>query len=261
LNNTKIEWCDRTWNLVTGCLHGCLYCYARKQVARFKGDYKQALDKKFLHEIDIPKERTTKKGTTVIAPFPYGFEPTFYHYRLDEPQRIKKPQNVFVCSMADLFGEWVPDEWIRQVFEACAKAPQHRYLFLTKNSKRYNDLYGKSGFPLTDNFWFGTTKTKEDDYCFCYRSNNTFLSIEPIQEEITFKAGIRPNLGWVIIGAETGNRKGKIIPERKWIANILSACWDFGIPVFMKDSLAKIWGAPLIQEYPWKTAENIGVRV
>lgn len=37
MNKTKIEWCDSTWNPVTGCLHGCEYCYARKQVNRFKG--------------------------------------------------------------------------------------------------------------------------------------------------------------------------------------------------------------------------------
>lgn len=37
MNNTKIEWCDSTWNPVTGCLHGCEYCYAKKQANRFKG--------------------------------------------------------------------------------------------------------------------------------------------------------------------------------------------------------------------------------
>lgn len=26
---TKIDWADTTWNPVTGCLHGCAYCYAR----------------------------------------------------------------------------------------------------------------------------------------------------------------------------------------------------------------------------------------
>jgi len=29
MNKSKIEWCDSTWNPVTGCLHGCEYCYAR----------------------------------------------------------------------------------------------------------------------------------------------------------------------------------------------------------------------------------------
>ena len=32
---TKIDWCDSTWNPVTGCLHGCEYCYARRIAERF----------------------------------------------------------------------------------------------------------------------------------------------------------------------------------------------------------------------------------
>ena len=31
INKTKIEWCTHTWNPVTGCRHGCPYCYARKR--------------------------------------------------------------------------------------------------------------------------------------------------------------------------------------------------------------------------------------
>ena len=50
-------------------------------------------------------------------------------FRLKEPEQKTKPQTIFVCSMSDLFGAWVPDEWIEAVFEACEKAPQHRYLF------------------------------------------------------------------------------------------------------------------------------------
>lgn len=37
---TKIDWCDSTWNPVTGCLHGCEYCYARRIAERFGGGYK-----------------------------------------------------------------------------------------------------------------------------------------------------------------------------------------------------------------------------
>ena len=35
MNDTKIEWCDMTWNPVTGCKHGCEYCYARRVANRF----------------------------------------------------------------------------------------------------------------------------------------------------------------------------------------------------------------------------------
>ena len=35
LHKTKIEWATHTFNPVTGCLHGCEYCYARRLVSRF----------------------------------------------------------------------------------------------------------------------------------------------------------------------------------------------------------------------------------
>lgn len=38
MDKTKIEWCDSTWNPVTGCLHGCEYCYARQIAERFRGE-------------------------------------------------------------------------------------------------------------------------------------------------------------------------------------------------------------------------------
>ena len=37
MEKTKIDWCDSTWNPVTGCWHGCEYCYARKMAHRFSG--------------------------------------------------------------------------------------------------------------------------------------------------------------------------------------------------------------------------------
>lgn len=38
MNRSKIEWCDHTWNPITGCRHGCKYCYANHMVKRFAGD-------------------------------------------------------------------------------------------------------------------------------------------------------------------------------------------------------------------------------
>lgn len=111
MNRSKIEWCDSTWNPVTGCLHGCEYCYARGIAKRFGfGAYEPDINKRVLLE---PPVSAGKK-----VPYPFNFEPTFHKYRLDE-YSIKKGRTIFVCSMADLFGEWVPDEWIEEVFAAC----------------------------------------------------------------------------------------------------------------------------------------------
>jgi len=110
-----------TWNPVTGCLHGCQYCY-----------------------------------------------PTFHRYRLDEPAQKKKPQNIFVSSMGDLFGDWVPDSWIKTVFEATNKAPQHNYLYLTKNPDRYYQLGDGDNAIIPDDGltgWFGASAETEEAAC------------------------------------------------------------------------------------------------
>ena len=57
---------------------------------------------------------------------------------------------------------------------------------------------------------------------------------------------------WVIIGAETGNRKGKIIPKREWVENIVEAAQITGMKVFMKESLRGLMGADFRQEFPWE---------
>jgi protein gp37 len=280
MNKTAIEWCDYTWNPITGCLHKCPYCYAEKITKRFGVHFQDT--EELIHVIDEPKYKEKEHydngcGSIIasITPpeielrqisYPFDFAPTFHRYRLDEPQHIKKSQNVFVCSMADLFGKWVPEEWIREVFEACKKAPQHRYLFLTKNSDRYTEL--NSLLPKLDNFWFGTTITPEENTYWYSVNHNFFVSIEPIMSDysnICTEVQSFENIGgapmylpWVIIGAETGNRKGKVIPKREWIENIVNECRRTKTPVFLKSSLVEIWGEPLIQEFPWEGRENEG---
>lgn len=239
MEKTKIDWCDSTWNVVTGCLHGCEYCYARGMANRFDGGKKLKYGIRTV--LDEPVVIEDKKSA-----YPYGFTPTFHRYRLNDYVG-KKGRNIFVCSMADLFGKWVPDSWIEEVFKACEKAPQHNYLFLTKNPQRYVELARKGILRCSDNMWYGWSQTRNEDVktlCFpC--SPQLFISVEPILEPV------RPSLeDWIIVGAETGRRKDKVIPKREWIERIVEDCRKFDIPLFMKSSLAEIWGEPLIQEFP-----------
>ena len=252
MNKTKIDWCDSTWNPVTGCLHGCEYCYARNIANRFGGnqdlDYfleteeKPELKEQKLHVLDAPLAKYNFEAS--VAPYPFCFEPTLYRYKLDEYAN-KKGRNIFVCSMADLFGKWVPDEWIEEVFRACAKAPQHNYLFLTKNPGRYVELINKGMLPGTDNMWYGYSSTQRKSAEWWNPMYNIFASVEPILEPMD-----APRCKWCIIGAETGRRKDKVVPERAWIEDIVNTCRSWNIPIFMKSSLADIWGEPLIQEFP-----------
>lgn len=126
MNNTKIEWATKTWNPVTGCNRGCPYCYAKGIARRFGGQVggRSIKANPMLHDIHKPFAVIRKNRKIIKAPFPFDFEPTFHRYRLDEPLQKKKPQNIFVSSMGDLFGPWIPDEWIQAVFNACKQATQ-----------------------------------------------------------------------------------------------------------------------------------------
>jgi len=257
MQKTKIEYVDYTFNPITGCLHGCEYCYARRIARRFAKREVDVLTYDFAHYTDVIKGDicysnthhtldTPEKVEGKISCYPYEFSPTFHRYRLGEPQKIKKPQNIFVCSMGDLFHDAIPDEWIQAVFAACEKAPQHRYLFLTKNPGRYEQFIKKY---MPKNMWFGWTQTRPSGLAFqTHHSWQTFLSLEPMQAEFNFP---NPQFDWIIIGAETGNHKGKIIPKREWIESIVFECRRKNIPIFLKNSLKDIWQDDLIQEYPW----------
>ncbi|MCD8365981.1 MAG: phage Gp37/Gp68 family protein [Clostridiales bacterium] len=184
-----------------------------------------------------------------------GFSPTFHRYKLDEPSHWKKPKNIFVCSMADLFGNWVPGEWINEVFEACDRAPQHRYMFLTKNPKRLCDLANKGLLPeWKDNWWFGSTVTNKESRIFASGiSWNQFISFEPLHENLEAGLGSFGGVRWFIIGAETGNRPDKIIPEKAWVDNICEAAELTQAAIFMKDSLIPVVGVEnMRREFPWE---------
>jgi len=200
--------------------------------------------------INIRFDAKKQKEIHTVAPYPFGFLPTLRRDRLIIPQLWKKPRTIFVGSMCDLFGEWVPDEWIKAVFGACEAAPQHRYLFLTKNPARYERLLDKYMSP---NMWFGWSQDGPmgDKTVFSsHHSVNTFVSIEPLHRP--FEEFHIRGIGWAIVGAETGNRKGKILPEKKWVDDIAAACHEAGVPLFMKESLRTIMGNDFIQKFPWE---------
>lgn len=267
---TKIDWCDSTWNPVTGCEHNCEYCYARGIANRF-GGFDHDEDKNpvgtqiaiGIQCLDRPKYIMRKNGLSK-APYPWFFLPTFHRYLLDQPGKWSEPRTIFVCSMADLFGAWVPDEWIREVFAACDKAPQHRYLFLTKNPKRFKELR-KNGINLPKDCWIGTSVTNDEQEANQYTGRtrfisdnwdavvNWFVSVEPILERMS-RSSIEnlTVMHWVIVGAETGRRKDKCVPKKEWIDEIAAECKRCRVPIFMKESLRALMGDDFRQEFPWE---------
>lgn len=266
MKRSRIEWCDYTWNPITGCRHGCPYCYARRMVARFAGDVRLNLmaEKDYslvpaadggadIYVLDEPMMNET--GSPLV--YPFGFAPTFHRYRLDAPAKVKTGNNIFVGAMADVFGDWTPDDWITEIFNICRKYPIHNYLFLTKNPERYERIDSAGILPACKNMWYGSTLTGPEDRCFVSDAHNTFWSIEPIHApfQLCERDGSLPD--WIIIGAETGHRKDRIIPQREWIEDIVTWCEESGIPVFLKDSLIPIVGESGIRrEFPQQLQQS-----
>lgn len=186
--NQNVGWAQYTFNPVTGCLgpdgdgKHCPYCYAEKIAKRFG----------------------------------QSFKPTFHPERLDAPQNTPAPKvgntRVFVCSMGELFGPWVPDEWICQILDVVHANPQWTFLFLTKFPL-------KLPLPWPKNAWIGATIDRQErlqkttDSFLALRKvgikNKLFISCEPLLEHIILPGSLLDVLSWIIIGAKSeGKKKG-----------------------------------------------------
>lgn len=213
MNRTSIEWTQWSWNPITGCKHGCWYCYAKKLTQRFK------------------------------KIFPNGFEPTFHPERLMEPCDLKKLSKIFVCSIADLFAPWTPNAWRNQVFDAMYACPvHHQFQMLTKNPERIPNV--KPILPIAqkypDNWWFGTTVTNENEdwknieEIKKVNAKVRFVSFEPLLGPLPQEIDLN-GLEWVIIGKLTGSKRVKL--DEEWVNDIVTRAGLLGIPVFLKNNL------------------------
>jgi protein gp37 len=150
--------------------------------------------------------------------------------------------------MGDMFGEWVPAEWISAVVQVAEKCPHHTFLFLTKNPARYNEIW----WP--PNCWIGTTVesslTASRLVCISkVKAPVRFVSFEPLTGAVAkFDLEALRDVQWVIIGAMTG--PGAVKPKPEWVSRIINRARDFNIPVFLKANLG--WPEQ-IREFP-KTA-------
>lgn len=118
-----------------------------------------------------------------------GFAPKLVEKELRKKFR---DQFVFVSDMGDLFGEWVPSEWIVKVLNAIKQNPDSTFLLLTKNPRKYKDFI--SLFP--SNVVLGVTLESNREYPISkapspserYRSmadidfENKLVCVEPIMD-------------------------------------------------------------------------------
>lgn len=210
---SKIEWTEKTWNPITGCTKfsaGCAHCYAETMANRLKA--------------------------MGVEKYSNGFTPTLHEDSLFEPLAWEKPHTIFVCSMADLFHEVVPFEFIDKVMSTIQKTPWHRYQILTKRAQRMADYFSKTAVP--SNVWLGVTVENQQtksriDIIRTMAAPVRFLSCEPLLEDL----GVLDltNINWVIVGGESGVQARPMHPD--WARSIRDQAIANGIAFFFKQ-----WG-------------------
>jgi len=129
---TKIEWCDETWNPVTGCekvSQGCKHCYAERQWPRFHG--REWVDVPLKGQ--IAETYSEIKTVNIQRPFTHVM---CHPERLEQPLRWSRARRIFVNSISDLFHEAVPYDFIDHVFAVMAICPSHTFQILTKRPAR-----------------------------------------------------------------------------------------------------------------------------
>lgn len=233
---TGIEWCDATWNAVTGCDHvsaGCDHCYAET--------------------LSLRLQRMAPEGK-----YRNGFAVTLHEHALTIPLKWREPKRIFVNSMSDQWHVDVPEAFTDRMFAVMALTPHHTYQILTKRPQRAANylsdpetyrrimlagatiadarqlVYPLTAWPLP-NIWIGTSVedgrvTHRIDALRRCPAAVRFLSCEPL-------IGPLPNLNldgihWVIVGGESGPDHRAL--DLDWVRDIRDQCLAAEVPFFFK---------------------------
>ena len=210
---SNIEWTERIWNPVTGCIkvsQGCKHCYAERMAIRLKA---------------MGSSRYTN-----------GFGGTLHHDLLDVPKRWRRASTIFVNSMSDLFQEDVPETFIRAVFDTMVACPQHTFQILTKRSERLREIAPLLPWPA--NVWMGVSV--EDQRVVdriadleATPAKIRFLSCEPLIGPLDNLS--LDGIDWVIVGGESGPKARPMQPD--WVDSIHRQCRLADVAFFFKQ-----WG-------------------
>ena len=234
LNKTGIETADFAWNLYTGCVRGCSFCYARKLArGRLKNLYMSNMD----------TSPFVPQGADITDPF----FPRFWNNRIEDPFKVPKKFTsknphlnpgtamIFAIDMGDIFGPFVPGAWIWDLMDIVRNCEQI-FQILTKfpeNMLRWVRLDG-----LPHNVWAGVSVCNQlmaEPAVTCLSQIDAavkYICVEPLLERIVLDL---TGIDWMIIGAQTDPL---VLPEKEWVEELLDEASSHGTSVFLKKSLA-----------------------
>ena len=208
--NSKIAWCDHTFNPWIGCQRvsaGCDNCYAKSWNERYK-------------RCVWGKSRVRTSEANWKQPLKWAKE--------------SNGAKVFCASLSDWLDNKVPVSWRDDLATLILKTPELTWLLLTKRIENYERL--KPWKECPKNVWLGVTAENQEMYDKRWPilskidATVRFISYEPAIGYIEIKN--RPFPDWVIMGGESG-AKARNMPE-SWCRLMRDNCTVLDIPFFMK---------------------------
>ena len=269
--NSKIEWCNHTFNPWYGCTKvsaGCANCYAETMMdKRFKKVTWGKGQKRILTDVanwKLPLRWDKKASTANFRALAKGFDnvsKAFTPEWKDKRVKFNRPK-VFCASLADVFDEEVSDDWRYRLFALIQQTQNLDWLILTKRPKNalrfireYLDkIVGSKTIFL--NLWIGTSVENQaaaDEripLLLQLPAAKRFLSMEPLLGPVDFyktsarmpvkdhpwrNAPILTDIDWVIVGGESGKQARPMHPE--WVRSIRDQCQAAKVKFFFKQ-----WG-------------------
>jgi len=256
--NTKIEWCDHTFNPWIGCTQvgpGCDNCYAK---AEFDDRRHRAV-----WGAGQPRSRTKTWG-----------DPVKWNKQADAFFAAHgRRQQVFCASLADVFDNEVDSAWRDDLFALIASTPNLDWLLLTK---RIGNVGNMLPVPFDfdkhyPNVWLGATIVNQAEAdrdipkLLAVPAAQRFLSMEPLLGPVDLtnvspptvegqiwhgidtitsaNRDLRGCIDWVIVGGESGPNARPMHPD--WARSLRDQCQAAGVPFLFKQ-----WGE-------WTPGENV----
>jgi len=219
--NSKIEWCDHTFNPWIGCAPvspACDNCYARRMMTRY------------------PRYRDCwgPEGDRVRTSDTYWKQPLKWNRQAG---RDGTHPRVFCGSCCDVFEDRPTlEETRKRLWILIDDTPQLDWLLLTKRPEYIEHI------PAGDNVWLGVTVENQEmaderiPELLQIPAAIHFVSCEPLLSHVELTPYLT-DLDWVIAGGESGPNAR---PSRlDWFRSLHDQCTEANTPFFFKQMSKK----------------------